>query len=38
MTSTTPAAAFCDDPYDVDTDDDPYPTWRRLLDRHALGG
>ena len=36
MTPTTPAAAVHYDPYDVDIDDDPYPTWRRLRDEAPL--
>ncbi len=35
MAPTTPAAAVHDDPYD-DIDDDPYPTWRRLIDESPL--
>ena len=36
MTPTSPAAAVHYDPYDVDIDDDPYPTWRRLRDESPL--
>ena len=36
MTSTTPAAGVHYDPYDVDIDDDPYPTWTRLRDDAPL--
>jgi len=36
MTPTSSAAAIHYDPYDVDIDDDPYPTWRRLRDESPL--
>ena len=36
MTSSTPASAVRYDPYDLDIDDDPYPTWSRLRDDHPL--
>jgi cytochrome P450 len=36
MTPPNPAAAVHYDPYDVDIDDDPYPTWRRLRDESPL--
>ena len=36
MTATTPEAEVHYDPYDVDIDDDPYPTWRRLRDEAPL--
>jgi cytochrome P450 len=36
MTPTTPATEVHYDPYDVDIDDDPYPTWRRLRDESPL--
>ena len=36
MTPTTPAGTVHYDPYDVDIDDDPYPTWRRLRDESPL--
>jgi cytochrome P450 len=32
VTPTTPASDVHYDPYDVDIDDDPYPTWSRLRD------
>ena len=32
----TPVAAVHYDPYDVEIDDDPYPTWRRLRDESPL--
>ena len=35
VTPTSPAAVHYD-PYDVDIDDDPYPTWRRLRDEAPL--
>jgi cytochrome P450 len=36
LTPRTPAAAVHYDPYNVDIDDDPYPTWRRLRDESPL--
>jgi cytochrome P450 len=36
MTPTPPSAAVHYDPYDVDIDDDPYPTWQRLRDESPL--
>ena len=36
MSATTPEAEIHYDPYDVDIDDDPYPTWRRLRDEAPL--
>jgi cytochrome P450 len=36
VTSTPPASAVHYDPYDVDIDDDPYPTWNRLRDENPL--
>lgn len=36
MTTTNARAAVHYDPYDVDIDDDPYPTWRRLRDEAPL--
>jgi cytochrome P450 len=36
MTQTTPADAVHYDPYDVDIDRDPYPTWRWLRDETPL--
>ncbi|MGI8333058.1 cytochrome P450 [Actinomadura scrupuli] len=36
MAATTPAAQIHYDPYDVDIDNDPYPTWRRLRDEAPL--
>jgi cytochrome P450 len=36
MSATTPEAKIHYDPYDVDIDDDPYPTWRRLRDEAPL--
>ncbi len=36
MTPTTPSAQVHYDPYDVDIDNDPYPTWRRLRDESPL--
>jgi len=35
MTPTSPTAVYYD-PYDVDIDDDPYPTWTRLRDEAPL--
>ena len=32
----TPTAAVRYDPYDVDIDDDPYPTWRRLREESPM--
>ena len=32
----TPAAVVHYDPYEVDIDGDPYPTWRRLRDESPL--
>jgi cytochrome P450 len=34
--TNTPASAIQYDPYDVDIDDDPYPTWTRLRDEAPL--
>jgi hypothetical protein len=34
--TTPPTATVRSDPYDVDTDDDPYPTWHRLPDESPL--
>ena len=36
MTPTTPAGPVHYDPYDVEIDCDPYPTWRRLRDESPL--
>lgn len=36
MTPTSPPSAVHYDPYDVDIDDDPYPTWIRLRDEAPL--
>jgi cytochrome P450 len=36
VTATSPAPAVHYDPYDVDIDDDPYPTWTRLRDEAPL--
>ena len=36
MTGTTPDAPVKYDPYDVNIDNDPYPTWRRLRDECPL--
>jgi cytochrome P450 len=36
VTSTSAASAVHYDPYDVDIDDDPYPTWARLRDDAPL--
>ncbi len=36
MTRTSPTAAVHYDPYDVDIDDDPYPTWSRMRDEAPL--
>ncbi|SHN24185.1 cytochrome P450 [Cryptosporangium aurantiacum] len=36
MATATPAAEVRYDPYDVDIDDNPYPTWKRLRDQAPL--
>lgn len=36
MSTRTPAAAVHYDPYNVEIDNDPYPTWRRLRDEAPL--
>ena len=36
MTSTIPSGAVHYDPYDVDIDGDPYPTWHRLRDESPV--
>ena len=36
MSQNTPMSAVRYDPYDVDIDDDPYPTWARLRDEAPL--
>ncbi len=36
MNQSTPANAVHYDPYDVDIDDNPYPTWKRLRDESPL--
>ena len=36
MTPNTPTTAVHYDPYDVDIDNDPYPTWSRLRDESPL--
>lgn len=36
MTTRTSAPVVHYDPYDVDIDDDPYPTWSRLRDEAPL--
>lgn len=36
MTATTPVPSVAYDPYDIDIDRDPYPTWTRLRDEAPL--